>query len=71
MAIHRRKRKQLQLSRFRDIEDIPLNLWKDAISAIVLLGYEVYADEEKIVFTLGNDDVVKDVVEVFEVKEDK
>ena len=37
---------------------IDIQYWKELISALVLVGYEVYADEDKLVFTLGHDDQV-------------
>ena len=44
-----------------DCTDTPLPLWKDLITGLVLSGYEVYGDEERIVFCLGHDDSVKDI----------
>lgn len=34
--------------------------WKALIVALVLVGYEVYADDERIVFKLGGGDKVTD-----------
>ena len=51
------------IKRYHSIEDISRENWLNAISALVMLGYEVYADEEQIVFTLGHDDEVKETDE--------
>lgn len=37
--------------------------WKELISILVLCGYQVYGDEEKIVFKLGDGDIVQEVKE--------
>jgi len=36
--------------------------WKDLISALVLSGYEVYGDEDKLTFTLGDGDTVEELL---------
>ena len=55
--------KQVTMLRERgDCTDTPLPLWKDLITGLVLSGYEVYGDEERVVFCLGCDDSVKDII---------
>lgn len=53
--------KQITIDRWTNLEQIERQNWKDLISALVLAGYEVYADEGKIVFTLGDNDTVEDI----------
>jgi len=50
--------KQITISRYHSDEDAKDQRWKELISALVLVGYEVYGDEDKIVFTLGHGDEV-------------
>ncbi|MBP7209603.1 MAG: hypothetical protein KBA02_00240 [Paludibacteraceae bacterium] len=54
------KNKQITLSRCSGIDDVPLDIWKDLIASLVLSGYEVYGDKDRIVFVLSQDDEVKD-----------
>ena len=35
--------------------------WKNLISSLVLAGYEVYGDDEKIVYNLGYDDKCEEI----------
>ena len=52
---------QIKLSRWcGDGTRVAKEDWKDLISSLALSGYEVYADNEQIVFTLGDDDIVID-----------
>ena len=54
--------KQLTLTRMRgDCSDTPMPIWKDLIASLVLSGWEIYGDEEKIVFTLGDEDEVSEI----------
>jgi len=53
--------KRITLSRFSGTGDLPMPLWKDAISAIALMGYELYADEENLSFVLGSGDIIEEV----------
>ena len=52
---------QITLSRFVGEGNVSRENWKDLIAALALCGYELYADEEKIVFKQGNDDEVKEI----------
>ena len=56
-------KKQITIDRWSGVEELSREAWKDLISALVLSGYEVYGDEGKIIFTLGNGDVVQDIKE--------
>ena len=50
----------MKLKIFRySCEKIKIKRWKELISALVMCGYEVYADEDYIVFKLGVDDIVE------------
>jgi len=53
--------KQLTIDRWTGDGEMSREAWKDLISALVLSGYEVYGDEGKIVFTLGDGDVIQEV----------
>lgn len=53
--------KQIKLTRYTGLGDLSRETWKDLIAALVLAGYEVYGDEENIIFDLGDGDEVKDV----------
>jgi len=55
--------KQLTIDRWSGVERVPKENWKDLISSLVLCGYEVYGDNDRIVFNLGNDDMVKEIKE--------
>ena len=55
------KRLQLTISRWSGTGEVSRKAWKDLISSLVLTGYEVYGDEDKIIFTLGDDDSVKEI----------
>ena len=52
--------KQITITRWNGVGEIPDKRWKELISALVLSGYEVYGDEERIVFILGHEDEVND-----------
>ena len=52
--------KKLIIDRYSGIDEISRETWKDLISALVLVGYEVYGDEDKIIIKLGNDDVIEE-----------
>lgn len=52
---------EITLSRFTGEGNVSRESWKDLIAALALCGYELYADEEKIVFKQGNDDEVKEI----------
>jgi hypothetical protein len=54
------KMKQITISRFTGAGEVSRETWKELISALVLAGYEIYGDEERIVFTLGEDDKVEE-----------
>jgi len=57
------KRYQITISRFSGDAEVSKENWKDLISALVLAGYEVYGDDNKIVYKLGYDDELKEVKE--------
>jgi hypothetical protein len=52
---------QLTISRYTDVNQTSRDNWKDLISSLVLAGYEVYGDEEKIVFEIGGNDEIKEI----------
>ena len=52
--------KEITLSRWTEVEKVSRETWKELISSLVLSGYEVYADEDKVVFTLGNEDSIEE-----------
>ena len=51
-------RYQIKISKSTDLGEVARENWKDLISSLVLAGYEIYADEDFIVFESGSDDVV-------------
>ena len=57
----RRKMKQIKINRWHATGEVSMQHWKDLISSLALCGYEIYADDDNIVFTLGCDDSVKEV----------
>lgn len=52
---------QITIDRFPNLEPISKENWKDLISALVLAGYEVYGDDERIIFCLGDSDTIQEV----------
>lgn len=52
--------RQITISRWHGSGKISRKNWKGLISSLALAGYEIYADKENIVFTLGQDDQIKD-----------
>ena len=55
--------KQITISRYTGVGEVSRKTWKELITSLVLSGYEVYGDEERIVFTLGDGDSVKEIKE--------
>jgi len=55
------KKQQLTIDRYNGCEQIEIERWKDLISSLVLCGYEVYGDNDRLMFTLGYDDKVKEI----------
>ena len=53
--------KRLKINRYNGVGQCSKEDWKELISALVMVGYEVYADDDNIVFTLGIEDNVKEV----------
>lgn len=53
-------KRQITISRY-SAERVRRKSWKDLIFALVMCGYEVYADEDRVVFELGNGDEYKEV----------
>ena len=55
------KKIQINIDRWSGTEELSREAWKDLISALVLAGYEVYGDEGKISFVLGDGDSIQEV----------
>jgi len=55
-----KKSKEIIISRWMGAGDVPKENWKDLISALCLVGYQVYATEECITFPLGNEDEIRE-----------
>ena len=55
------KRIQLTISRWTGEGKVSRKTWKELISSLVLAGYEIYGDENKIVFILGDEDSIKEI----------
>ena len=56
-------RHEITISRFSGDDLVSKEDWKDLISALVLAGYKVYGDNDKIVYKLGYDDTLKEAEE--------
>jgi len=54
---------QITIDRYTGDGQVSRDNWKDLISALVLAGYGVYGDEDKIVFKLGDDDKIEETKE--------
>lgn len=54
-------RYRITIGRWAGEGDASRDNWKDLISSLVLCGFEVYADEEKIVFKTGEDEKVEEI----------
>jgi hypothetical protein len=54
-------RYQITISRYTAEDRCTRENWKDLISSLALCGFEVYADEERIVFETGEDEEVKEI----------
>ena len=50
---------EITIDRWSGTEKVSRESWKDLISSLVLVGYEVYGDEDKITFALGEEDSVE------------
>ena len=57
------KNYQITISRYNGCDEVCKEDWKNLISSLVLAGYEIYGDNEIIVFTLGHDDKIKIIEE--------
>ncbi len=59
------KKYEITIGRNTGIEAVTRANWKDLISALVLAGYEIYGDEDKIIFRLGvgDGDNIKEIEE--------
>jgi hypothetical protein len=53
--------KRITIDRCSGAEEVSKENWKDLISALVLVGYEVYGDEGKVVFKLGYGDIIEEI----------
>ena len=49
---------QIKIDRWTGEGEVSKENWKDLISSLCLAGYEVYADEGQITFTLGDGDSI-------------
>jgi len=54
------KKTMINIDRWSGAEEVSREAWKDLISALVLVGYEVYGDEGKIRFELGDGDSIQE-----------
>jgi len=54
------KSKEIIISRWSGVGNVSKENWKDLISALCLVGYQVYADEDCITFPLGNEDEIRE-----------
>ena len=54
---------QITIDRYNGEGPVSRETWKELISSLVLCGYEVYGDEKKIVFDLGEWDEVRGIEE--------
>ncbi len=54
---------KIKINRYAGMEKVSKEDWKDFISALVLMGYEVHLEEngEFVVFELGYDDQVEEI----------
>lgn len=50
--------KKLRISRYSGAMDVELREWRDLIAALVMVGYEVYADKDAITFSLSDCDEI-------------
>ena len=50
----------IKIDRCSGLEEVSREAWKDLISALVLVGYEVYGDEGTIHFTMGEGDAIEE-----------
>jgi len=57
------KKIQITIDRWTGAVEMSRETWKDLISSLVLAGYEVYGDEDRIVFELGEGDSIKEIKE--------
>lgn len=57
------KKYEITIGRDAGCADVTKENWKDLISALVLAGYEIYGDEDKIIFRLGDGDNIKEIEE--------
>ena len=55
------KKIQITISRLAVEGKVSRKNWKELISSLVLAGYEVYGDEDKIIFILGNEDSIEEI----------
>ena len=53
--------KRITIDRWSGAEKVSKENWKDLISALVLVGYEAYGDDERITFVLGDGDIVEEI----------
>ena len=52
--------KRIKIYRYTEVGEVSREAWKELISALVLVGYEVIGDEDRISFKLGKDDIIEE-----------
>jgi len=55
------KKYKINIDRWSGCEEVSREAWKDLIAALVLVGFEVYGDEGKISFVLGDGESIEEV----------
>ena len=55
------KKYRINIDRWSGLEEVSREAWKDLISALVLVGFEVYGDEGKISFVLGDGESIEEI----------
>ena len=56
-------RYRITIDRWSGTDEISREGWKDLISALVLVGFEVYGDDGKIVFETSDGEIVEEIEE--------
>jgi len=55
------KKYRINIDRWSGVDEISREAWKDLISALVLVGFEVYGDEGKISFVTGYGETIEEI----------
>jgi len=53
--------KQITIDRWSGEHELSREAWKDLISALVLAGFEVYGNEDRISFKLGEGESIEEI----------